>query len=191
MNIITNEKIDELISSGSITKRKHPKYDIYILNYTPEVQYSNEWTPELLMCRGLVVDSNANIVARPFEKFFNYIEENSITLPNEPYEVYLKMDGCLDESTLLETGDGIKTIKEICESKYKGGIKSFDIETNKVVFDRIINHSILENNDDWYEIELENGQTIKLTGNHKVWIPKLLCYRQVKDLNGLEEFLLE
>lgn len=139
MNLITNEKIDELILSGSITKRKHPKYDIYILNYTPEVQYSNEWTPDLLMCRGLVVDSDANIVARPFEKFFNYSEEDVNTLPNEPYEVYLKMDGSLgilfnyNDEWIISTRGSFESEQaihatEILNTKYKDVLPNLNKE---------------------------------------------------------------
>lgn len=102
-----------------------------------------------------------------------------------------KLHGCLDESTLIDTEDGIKTIQEICETKYSGKVKSYDIETGEIYWDKISNHSILENNDEWYEIELEDGQKIKLTGNHKVWISNLLCYRAVSDLVGDEEFLTE
>jgi hypothetical protein len=101
-----------------------------------------------------------------------------------------KVDGCLYENTLIITDSGEKTIKEICDSKYKGKVKSFDIELNEVIWDKISNHSIRPNNNDWYEIELYNGEKIKLTGNHRVWIPALNCYRMVKNLCGDEELLI-
>ena len=103
-----------------------------------------------------------------------------------------KLDGCLEENTLIETEDGIKTIKEICEKKYSKKIKSYNIEKNKIIWDKIINHSIKDsNNDIWYEIELNNGLKIKLTENHRVFLPNLLCFREIKDLNINDELLIE
>jgi RNA ligase len=45
------------------------------------------------MCRGLVTDHTGDIVAKPFDKFFN-IEEGKFE-PTENFEVYEKMDGSL------------------------------------------------------------------------------------------------
>ena len=39
-----------------------------------------------------------------------------------------KVHGCCDENTILITEDGEKTIKEICDTKYKGMILSFDVD---------------------------------------------------------------
>ena len=113
-----------------------------------------------------------------------------------------KIDGCLDENTIIETEDGIKTIREICESKYTEKIKSFDLEKNEIVFSKILGHSIKENifiktrllNESrpkfWYEVELENGLKIRLTENHEIWIPELMCWRRADELDGSEEFLV-
>jgi hypothetical protein len=102
-----------------------------------------------------------------------------------------KAEGCLSENSVLETEHGFKTIKYICDSKYKGKIKSYNTDTHQIVFSKIINHFIYENKNDWYEIELVDGSIIKITGNHKVWLPELLCWRSVEDLNGTESFLID
>jgi len=104
-----------------------------------------------------------------------------------------KMDGenCLDENTLIDTEDGKKTIRWICETKYSGKVKSYNIETDEIKWNKILNWSILENINDWYEIELENGIIIILTGNERIWLPELMCYRRVDELNGNEEILLK
>lgn len=47
------------------------------------------------MARGLILDQQAMIVARPFPKFFNLGEPSCPTLPNTPYEVFEKLDGSL------------------------------------------------------------------------------------------------
>ena len=95
---------------------------------------------------------------------------------------------CLSEDTLILTEDGLKKIKEICEKKYFGKVLSFNFIKNKEEWNKINTHSIQKNNNDWYEIELESGEKIVLTGNHMVWLPKLLCYREVKELTS-EDFL--
>jgi RNA ligase len=83
-----------MIKNGLISRRKHPYKDLYILNYTPKVQYDYIWNKETIMCRGLIVDSDYNIVERPFEKFFNYNEKHAF-FPDESFEVWEKMDGSL------------------------------------------------------------------------------------------------
>ena len=105
-----------------------------------------------------------------------------------------KMDGenCLEENTLLKTEfDGYKTIKWICENKYNGKVLCYDIYTDKEEYEDILNWQILENNDDWYEIILDNNKSIILTGNHYVWLNDLKCYRRVSDLKEGDDFLLK
>jgi len=106
------------------------------------------------------------------------------------YLITEKLDGCLEENTLIETEDGEKTIKKICDSKYTGKIKSFDIFENKISWDNIVGHKIRKNINNWYEIETEDGEKISLTGDHKIYINNLKCWRQVKDLDGTEDLLI-
>ena len=104
-----------------------------------------------------------------------------------------KLDGenCLDENTIITAEDGPKTIRWICETKYSGKVLSYNIETGEKEFQKILNHQILETNDDWYEIEVENGDKLIVTGNHYVYLPELQCYRQVKDLKENDEIMLK
>ena len=102
----------------------------------------------------------------------------------------LKRDGCLDAETLIETEkDGTLTIKEICEKKFGGKVKSLNIENNKLEYRKVLNTWIKEKTDNWYEIILEDDTTIKITGNQMVWLPELMCYRRVDELDGTETFL--
>ena len=51
-----------------------------VVKYKRKVFYNNLWTPELELCRGLVLDTNDNIVALPFTKIYNYgVEANAPT----------------------------------------------------------------------------------------------------------------
>lgn len=88
------EKIESFIKEGYITRGIHPSGDLFIYNYSQKTMYEGYWTDETLQCRGLIADVEGNIVARPFPKFFNY-EEHQGNLPNEPFEVYEKLDGSL------------------------------------------------------------------------------------------------
>lgn len=92
MNI---EELNQLIANDYINVNKHPTADLYIYNYTQKTQYERLWNDCTLACRGLIMDKDYNIVARPFQKFFNLGEFENQVVPNESFEVYEKMDGSL------------------------------------------------------------------------------------------------
>ena len=91
--------IEELISKGYISRRKHPEEDLFILNYTPKAQYERLWNKHTISCRGLIVNSSNDIIARCFKKFFNYEEvEKEVhqrIQRNFSFEVNEKVDGSL------------------------------------------------------------------------------------------------
>ena len=92
MNI---EELNQLITDNYINVNKHPTADLYIYNYTQKTQYERLWNDCTLACRGLIMDKDYNILARPFQKFFNLGEFENQDVPNESFEVYEKMDGSL------------------------------------------------------------------------------------------------
>ena len=98
---------------------------------------------------------------------------------------------CISGSSILNTDKGDFTIKEICESKEPLKIKSYNIDTNTIEYKEIIDKSIKSNNNDWYEIELEDSTKVILTSEHPVYLPELNCYRQVKDLKSNDLVLLD
>jgi hypothetical protein len=87
------EKLNQYYEDGLLYKQVHPTLPLTIWNYSEKCQYENLWDETLLMCRGLVTDDKGDIVAKPFDKFFN-IEEGKFE-PTEKFEVYEKMDGSL------------------------------------------------------------------------------------------------
>ena len=89
------ERYDVLVEEGWLISNAHPSLDLTIYNYSQKTQYERHWTPETLAARGLVINSNGEIVARPFSKFFNASEVAMDLIPNEPFEVFEKMDGSL------------------------------------------------------------------------------------------------
>ena len=112
------------------------------------------------------------------------------------YYVSKKIDGCLEENSIIELEDGRSlTIKEIVDNKIHCNVKSYNVLTNtieyKPVIDWMVNlDDINQDNTEWFEIELENGKKIKLTGNHRVWIPELMCWRRTDELDGTELLLI-
>lgn len=91
-------KIDELnkmIEEKLVSVQKHPETDYFIYNYGPRAQYERIWNNITLQCRGLILDSKYNVIARPFKKFFNLEEHSNSDIPKSPFEVYEKMDGSL------------------------------------------------------------------------------------------------
>lgn len=89
------ERLDALVAEGWLRSQRHPDADLWIYNYTEKTQYENHWTPATLACRGLVLDADGDIVARPFAKFFNYGTPQAPPIPDEPYVVTEKVDGSL------------------------------------------------------------------------------------------------
>ena len=87
------EKLNKYYEDGLLYKQVHPTLPLTIWNYSESVQYGNLWDEVTLQTRGLVTDSEGNIVARPFKKFFN-VDENKHT-STEEFDVYEKMDGSL------------------------------------------------------------------------------------------------
>lgn len=59
--------------SRYLTVRRYDK--LTLLNYTNLAQYHAQWNPFLRVCRGLVIDTNGQIVSFPFHKFFNINEQ--------------------------------------------------------------------------------------------------------------------
>lgn len=92
---MTNFKNDclEQISKKNIEKIDHTENGLSILNYTRDCQFSKDWNYVTLQSRGLVIDQDFKVVARPFPKFFNVEEIGEKNLPNDEPLVFEKLDG--------------------------------------------------------------------------------------------------
>lgn len=99
-------------------------------------------------------------------------------------------DGCLSGETIIETEHGNLTIKEIVEHKIKCNVKGYNEKANKIVWTPICNVYINKNDEKWYELELDNGKIIRLTGNHKVFCKNINNYKTVEELTEDDEFLV-
>lgn len=106
-----------------------------------------------------------------------------VVQPNDYIHISSKWHGCVDKDTIINTNLGDLTIGEIVNNKLNVNVKAFDIENNNIVYVPIDNWYTIPNDGDWYELTLEDGRTIQITGNNPVWLPELNCYRRVEDLN--------
>jgi hypothetical protein len=98
----------QMLDTGYIRSQVHPKYpELVIFNYTEAAQFDRVWNAATNVCRGLIVkldgnmlDENAEVVARPFNKFHNLNTEYApetmeANLPNEAPLVTTKLDGSM------------------------------------------------------------------------------------------------
>ena len=172
---------------------------------------ANETTPYQQACSEARSDFNKKRDEGYAEKVEDIKEESSgFYLPmlakvwkdakhNAVFPAYTqpKLDGCLDADTIVELEDGrSEKISNVVDKKLNKKIKCFNIETGEVEFKPILNwmknlEDINDSSTEWYEIELDSGLTIKLTGNHRVWVANLGCYRRADELDGSEELLID
>jgi RNA ligase len=87
------EKLKDYVDKGFVkaTRQEAFKYTIY--TYTSKCQYEKMWDEVTMSCRGLILDDEGAIIARPFKKFFNI--EEMLEKPTGPFKIYPKLDGSL------------------------------------------------------------------------------------------------
>ena len=121
--------LNDYLEKGLVVKNNHPTLPISIWNYSRKCQYDNKWDEITKQCRGLILDQEGNVIAKGFDKFFNIEEHKPDEIPNEPFEVFEKLDGSLGilfwyEGKWILTSKGSFTSeqaikgKEILDSKY-------------------------------------------------------------------------
>lgn len=104
-DLFTDEALDQAVTEGLVRVQMSPDGRLRILNYTEQVIYTRAWTDVTRRCRGLIVDADGAIIARPWSKFFNYGEHAADMLDlTAPVEVTDKADGSL--GILYPAADG-------------------------------------------------------------------------------------
>lgn len=98
---ITEAKLQEYIDGGLVDVAEHDEFPLEMYTYGRKATYENVWNEVTRKCRGIIVNSETDeIVARPFEKFFNLgtagmPDTDLVNLPASRPEVFEKMDGFL------------------------------------------------------------------------------------------------
>ncbi|MEU8777614.1 RNA ligase [Streptomyces sp. NPDC048606] len=100
-DLLPAQDLAAAIDAGHVTRKRHPELPLSIYTYTRAAQYGQVWNEVTTRCRGLVADdATGAVVALPLPKFFNVGEHEARmpyapALPDEPFEVYDKVDGSL------------------------------------------------------------------------------------------------
>lgn len=105
--IASREEFDRMVAERLVSKQGHPIYPYSIYKYSQSATYSKTWNDVTLASRGLIVhDETGEILARPFDKFFNYNEDNVPKhLLTGDIHVTEKLDGSLGISFLNPAGE--------------------------------------------------------------------------------------
>jgi len=106
-DIMDFKLLEHHLAAGNVRRQFHPTLRLQILNYTERCAYASAWDQVTLQCRGLIatVGLPSVVVARPFEKFFNYGQNGAPVLDLDASAVVTdKMDGSL--GILYPKGDG-------------------------------------------------------------------------------------
>jgi len=114
-DVLDVRDLTDAIAEGLIRHQRHPSLPLTILNYTEMCQHSRAWIPTTRACRGLIIRiseptllETAQVIARPFPKFFNVGEPGAPEVTEEllaaPATVTDKLDGSL--GILYPTPDG-------------------------------------------------------------------------------------
>lgn len=144
--------------------------------------------------RGLIFDRDGSLISRPYHKFFNVNERDETQAHlidlSQPHRILEKLDGCLAADTIVHTPYGEMTMKEVCSSEHDIPVMGYDHETGKDVWAQVQGTSVKESIDNWYRITLDDGRTIELTDNHKVWCVNKEQYLTVLDLEDGDEVRL-
>jgi RNA ligase len=98
-------KLTDLLSASELIKmmdekyvkaQHHPTLPYTIYNYTDKCMWDRAWNDVTQQCRGLIVDGDGLVIARPWRKFFNYGEYNDEENPgrdpaSKPYHATLDL----------------------------------------------------------------------------------------------------
>jgi RNA ligase len=103
--VVDLDEVDRLVASGYVSEQHHREFGYRILNYTTRTVIEHGWDDTTERCRGLVLDRDNNVVARPVRKFHNFtgVRPPGFVLTKSPL-VYDKVDGSL--GIVVPTPDG-------------------------------------------------------------------------------------
>lgn len=176
----------QLIKDGYISERKHPECNYFIYNYTQKTQYEQFWNEDTMNCRGLILDGEGNIIAKPFSKFFNigeYSEQNDLgKIPNYTwFDIWDKMDGCFTYNTKLNCWDGSTVKIGDLVSKNLNPILIGRDKRGNLVPCKITNRFDNGTKDHWLDIVVDTpvskksgvgnfNNKLRVTYNHKIYV---------------------
>lgn len=112
--LVDMKLLKKMVDDGYVRFGTHNEFpELRIYEYTAKAMFEREWNSVTMKTRGLIVNwETGEVLARPFDKFFNYGEPsqlNQIHLEmDDEVEVYDKVDGSL--GILYRRPDGFLAI---------------------------------------------------------------------------------
>jgi RNA ligase len=114
-------KLTDLLSASELIKmmdekyvkaQHHPTLPYTIYNYTDKCMWDRAWNDVTQQCRGLIVDGDGLVIARPWRKFFNYGEYNDEQNPgrdpaSKPYHATLDLTAPVQTTDKFDGSLGI------------------------------------------------------------------------------------
>ena len=99
---------EKYINTRLVMRNEHPTFPLYIYAYGREAVHEQVWDYVTMRCRGIIVHKETGeIIARPFEKFFNYGTANMPETDPTDWTVFGLSDRWkVNEPTVWEKVDG-------------------------------------------------------------------------------------
>lgn len=195
------ELLKEMIEKGYVNVQKHPTHELFIYNYSPLAQYERVWNEVTLACRGLILDGQGGVVARPFQKFFNLGEIENQQLPNDSFEVFEKLDGSLgilywvDNQPFIATrgsfmGEQAVRATSILRSKYASVLRGVNRDWTylfEIIYPEnriVVNYGDMEDIVLTAIIDISTGVDVPL---HDMGFPVVKRYDGIQDIRLLKQ----
>lgn len=97
-------------------------------------------------------------------------------------DLELTREKCIAGDSVIQTkNNGNIPISEFVDNKLTDSVLSFNEETGNSEFMDVIAYFNNDDTDEWLEIEMEDGKTIQVTPNHRMYVDGI-GYVQAKDL---------
>lgn len=130
--------------------------------------------------------------AKFFEPMLAKIFKDRLKKIKYPVLVDPKLNGCVSgDSNIITLEYGKISIGEIVDQQLSVNVLSYNEASGNFEYKKILNwfKNKPNSNTQWYEIQTDSGQIIRITGNHRVYLPDLGCWRTVDSLDGTENLM--
>lgn len=122
----------------------------------------------------------------------NFKKTSFMVSADDDITISSKWHGCVKHDTPIETLEyGWLPIRDIVDKRLVVHVRGYDTENDTVKWVKVDDYYFKANDGDWYEVELDNGKILTITGNNPVWMADLQCYRKVDNLKIGDNLLLE
>jgi RNA ligase len=97
-DLLSATLLKDMLEQKYVKAQSHPVFPYTIYNYTDQCMWDRAWNDVTQQTRGLVVNYDGDVIARPWKKFFNYGEYNDEQNPgrdpaSKPYHATLDLHG--------------------------------------------------------------------------------------------------